>query len=151
MAIQKERNRRFEKKSKKGKCVICGVVILVLWLILLLVGYFKVDKEKHTVLHTVYLVCIIYFLLINTVTFLLNCVDKTLAKCECEQRRVPEKVLHFFTFLGGAPATALAMLIINHKSSKVSYHNAFLKIIVAHFCMFFVCAVFLLAFTVKAM
>jgi len=39
--------------------------------------------------------------------------------------RVPECVLHLLSFAGGAPATALAMLIPCHKSAKTSHQNFF--------------------------
>ena len=149
MSLQKERNRRFEKESKKQYCLFCGMMILVLWLILLLVGYFCVDKDKHTILYVVYLAFRIYFIVINAVTFIINCVDKMLAKCECEQHRVPELMLHICTGLGGAPATALAIVLPKHKSSKASYHDTFLKTSGVHICLFFICAVILSVLTAK--
>jgi len=66
-----------------------------------------------------------YFVAVNLLTYIVNSVDKCIAKKDdpcCY--RVPEKVLHFFTFASGAPATALAMWPpLRHKCSKRPYQN----------------------------
>jgi len=55
-------------------------------------------------------IALAYFVTVNLLTYIVNCVDKRIAilgnPCNC---RVPEKLLHLFTIAGGAPATGFAM------------------------------------------
>ena len=46
--------------------------------------------------------------------------------------RKPEYVLHLLSFFGGAPATALSMILFNHKSSKELYQIRFITLCIAH-------------------
>ena len=48
-----------------------------------------------------------------------------------QARRVPESVLLGLSMLGGSPAAAVAMSILRHKSSKVSFRVKFAIVVVA--------------------
>jgi len=70
-------------------------------------------------------IALAYFVTVNLLTYFVNSVDKRIAilgnPCNC---RVPEKLLHFLTIAGGAPATAFAMWPpLDHKCSKRPYQN----------------------------
>ena len=71
---------------------------------------------------------------VNLITLIMNAADKLLAvyACKC---RIPEVVLHLLSLAGGASATALSMIVLNHKSSKVRYQKNFLGCCVAHVCI----------------
>ena len=64
-------------------------------------------------------VFILYLLVINTLSFIQIGYDKNLAKKN--KRRISEKALLSFVFLGGTIGSGLAMLIFRHKTSKKSY------------------------------
>ena len=116
-------------------CIFIGLVIIGLeWLVLLIVV--GVYSSNGTVKESYFIVVLCWFLIINVVTFLVNALDKGLAKCfngNDRVVRVPEKVLHFFTLVGGAPATSLAMLIVRHKCAKDSYRRVFVMYAVISF------------------
>lgn len=60
-----------------------------------------------------------FFLILNVIAFLLTAYDKQLA---IEQkRRISERTLLSFVFLGGTVGSGLAMLIFRHKTSKSSF------------------------------
>ena len=109
-------------------CIFIGLVIVGLeWSVLLIVA--RVYSNKGTVKESYFIGVLCWFLITNIVTFLVNASDKGLAKCSDGSNcvvRVPEAVLHFFTLVGGAPATALAMLIVCHKCAKDSYRRVFI-------------------------
>ena len=74
-----------------------------------------------------------WFVTINSTTLAVNFADKMSALCGfCY--RVPEMILHLLSLLGGAPATALSMIVFNHKSSKMSYHEEFNACCNFHIC-----------------
>ena len=64
-------------------------------------------------------VILILYLLLSLVTFLLYRQDKNKAKKD--QRRTPEKTLHFFSLIGGWPGALIAQRILHHKSRKKSF------------------------------
>ena len=61
-----------------------------------------------------------YFFIISTlITFLTFGLDKR--RAEKHQRRIPESVLLFLTFLGGTAGAILGMISYRHKTSKKSF------------------------------
>jgi uncharacterized membrane protein YsdA (DUF1294 family) len=68
-----------------------------------------------------------YFLILNFLAFLFLGYDKRLAIKN--RRRIPEKTLLTFVFIGGTIGSGLAMLVFKHKTSKESYLLKFYGII----------------------
>jgi uncharacterized membrane protein YsdA (DUF1294 family) len=68
-----------------------------------------------------------YFLILNFLAFLVLGYDKRLAIKN--QRRIPEKTLLTFVFMGGTIGSVLGMLLFKHKTSKESYLLKFYGII----------------------
>jgi len=99
-------------------CILLGLSVLALEGT---IGYFAWKLEYGALAVTI-------VASVNGFTYLMNVIDKCCA-CACERDgcvlRVPECVLHLLSFAGGAPATALAMLIPCHKSAKTSYQDCF--------------------------
>lgn len=62
---------------------------------------------------------LMYFAAINVVTLLVSILDKGLAVHRC--RRIPERLLLTFSFLGGAAGAKLAQIVSGHKSLKVDF------------------------------
>ena len=73
---------------------------------------------------------------VNFLTIVLNGADKLISVLNFRIYRVPEKVLHLFTLAGGAPATAAAMLLFQHKSSKTPYQKTYLTMCYLHIFVF---------------
>ncbi|WP_394758132.1 DUF1294 domain-containing protein [Flavobacterium sp.] len=71
---------------------------------------------------------LIYFLIINSIGFILIGYDKKMAVAN--QYRISEKTLLLIVFLGGIIGSGLAMLFFRHKTSKMSYLWKFFGIIV---------------------
>jgi uncharacterized membrane protein YsdA (DUF1294 family) len=71
---------------------------------------------------------VIYFALLNIITFFAYGFDKM--KSRGEGRRTPEKTLWLLTLLGGSPAALLAMHYFRHKTKKISF-QAIIIIIIA--------------------
>ena len=63
---------------------------------------------------------ILYIVIINLISSLLFIYDKNAAKSK--QRRISEKTLHLFEFLGGVLINIVLMYTIKHKNSKFSYY-----------------------------
>ena len=68
------------------------------------------------------------FLILNGIAFLLIGYDKYLAKKH--KQRISERTLLSFVFIGGIIGSGLAMLIFNHKTSKISYLWKFWGIVI---------------------
>jgi uncharacterized membrane protein YsdA (DUF1294 family) len=64
-------------------------------------------------------VLLLYFFIINSLTFVLAGYDKYLARKN--KRRIPENTLFFFEAIGGTIGLLLAMLFFRHKTSKTSF------------------------------
>ncbi len=64
-------------------------------------------------------ILLIYFLIVNSFTFLIAGYDKYLAVKN--KRRIPEKTLFALGIFGGSVGLLLAMLIFKHKTSKSSF------------------------------
>ena len=60
-----------------------------------------------------------YFLIVNSISFLLIAYDKYLAKNQ--KNRISEKMLLGFVLISGTIGSGLAMLIFRHKTAKRSY------------------------------
>ncbi|SFN39730.1 DUF1294 domain-containing protein [Proteiniclasticum ruminis] len=61
----------------------------------------------------------VYMLLINTVGFYFMLFDKQSSRKS--KRRIPEKVLFTFAFLGGSAGVFLGMLFFRHKTKHVMF------------------------------
>ena len=59
--------------------------------------------------------------LINLTTFFLFGLDKALAKCKQNVRRIPERTLFLLGFLGGSVGALAGMLLWNHKTRHTSF------------------------------
>ncbi len=68
-------------------------------------------------------IILILYLLVSLVTFLLYWLDKI--KATKDQRRTPEKKLHFCSLIGGWPGALIAQRILHHKSRKKSFQIEF--------------------------
>jgi uncharacterized membrane protein YsdA (DUF1294 family) len=69
-----------------------------------------------------------YFLIVNAIAFVLIAYDKYLAKNQ--KRRISEKTLLGFVFIGGTIGSGLAMLTYRHKTVKGSYLWKFWGIVI---------------------
>ena|SRR3989338_7075629 len=79
-------------------------------------------------LSTLLQILIVYFILLNFITFFAYGLDKM--KSRGDGRRTPEKTLWLLTLLGGSPAALLAMHYFRHKTKKTSF-QAIIIIIIA--------------------
>jgi uncharacterized membrane protein YsdA (DUF1294 family) len=73
---------------------------------------------------------ILYFFLINIVTFVTFGIDKNLSKHN--QLRVPESTLLLLSALGGALGGFLAMYIFRHKTQKAKFFLVVPMLLVLH-------------------
>lgn len=64
-------------------------------------------------------ILLLYFLIVNSFTFLVAGYDKYLAVKN--KRRIPEKTLFGLGIFGGTVGLLLAMVIFRHKTSKPSF------------------------------
>jgi uncharacterized membrane protein YsdA (DUF1294 family) len=78
----------------------------------------------------------IYLLLINVFTLTLFGYDKDMA--EKKRKRVSEKTLLLFTFLGGTLGALLGMRMYKHKTKKVSFQFKFLLTVIAQVFVYYV-------------
>lgn len=62
---------------------------------------------------------LIYILIINLITFTSFGIDKY--KAIKNQRRIPEKNLHNYSFIGGVIGGVLGMLVFRHKINKLKF------------------------------
>lgn len=77
-----------------------------------------------------------YFILIlNVIAFLVTVCDKQLAIQQ--KRRISERVLLSFVFIGGTIGSVLAMLLFRHKTAKVSYLLKFTAILIIQIIVLF--------------
>lgn len=82
---------------------------------------------------TVLIAVIVYFSLVSLSAIVLTVADKLLAKKN--GRRVPEKVLFIFAFLGGAVAEFITMKIIRHKTLHKKFMLGLPAIIIVQFAV----------------
>ena len=124
-----ERHYRQEKQENKDACMKMGTVIFVIWLLgSFLEQMVNLVKYRTTSISYIWM----YFMVVNLITFAVNLADKMIAKYTFDMNRVPEDTLHVLSFIGGASATSLAMTLINHKSSKISYQNKYMVVCCIH-------------------
>nr|WP_314835583.1 DUF1294 domain-containing protein [uncultured Flavobacterium sp.] len=76
-----------------------------------------------------------YFFILSFLAFAITGYDKLLAIKS--KRRISEKTLLTFVFMGGTIGSGLAMLVFKHKTSKESYLLKFWGIIVIQILMVF--------------
>jgi uncharacterized membrane protein YsdA (DUF1294 family)/cold shock CspA family protein len=81
------------------------------------------------------------FLVFSVLTFLLYAADKAAAKQN--SGRVPERVLHILSSLGGWPGALVAQHTLHHKTRKVSFQITFWATVLLN------CAAFAWTFTPK--
>lgn len=62
---------------------------------------------------------LLYFIIINLISFLLFFIDKQKAKKD--RWRIQEKTLHTMSFLGGVFGSIAAMVIFHHKTKKTAF------------------------------
>ncbi|WP_140485412.1 DUF1294 domain-containing protein [Flavobacterium sp. GSA192] len=60
-----------------------------------------------------------FFLILNVIAFLVTGYDKQLAIQQ--KRRISERTLLSFVFIGGTVGSGLAMLLFRHKTNKIGY------------------------------
>ncbi|MFH6945313.1 DUF1294 domain-containing protein [Flavobacterium sp. FlaQc-50] len=72
-------------------------------------------------------VLLLYFLIVNSLDFLIAGYDKYLAIKN--KRRIPENTLFTMALIGGSVGLLLAMILFRHKTSKISFIVKFLIII----------------------
>ncbi|MDD2467013.1 MAG: DUF1294 domain-containing protein [Desulfobulbus sp.] len=68
-------------------------------------------------------IVLILYLAVSLITFSLYRHDKI--KAQNDQRRTPEKDLHFFSLIGGWPGALIAQRALHHKSRKKSFLATF--------------------------
>ena len=107
MFVETQGNRR---KSDESCCLYllclgCGLLVPICWVAAVLFLCLILHSDL------VAGIAIIYFSLINVVTLFYNHRDKKRAEEKRTFNRVPEKDLHFYSLVRGAPATALSMVI----------------------------------------
>ncbi|MBO4423428.1 MAG: DUF1294 domain-containing protein [Clostridia bacterium] len=67
----------------------------------------------------IFYIALIYVLIVSVISVIITVYDKHAAKAK--KRRVPEKTLLIFGFIGGAAAMYITMLIIRHKTKKKKF------------------------------
>lgn len=76
-----------------------------------------------------------FFLILNVVAFLITGYDKQLAIQQ--KRRISERMLLSFAFIGGTIGSGLAMLLFRHKIAKASYLFKFSAILIIQIIILF--------------
>lgn len=76
-----------------------------------------------------------FFLILNIITFLITGYDKQLAIQQ--KRRISEKTLLTFVFIGGTIGAGLAMLLFRHKTNKTNYLWKFFGLVLVQFLIIF--------------
>lgn len=79
-------------------------------------------------------IILLYLICINILTLSLFGVDKFLAIKN--KRRIPEKDLLVFSFIGGAFGGLLGMFMFNHKVSKGSFLWKFALVLISQIVLF---------------
>ena len=78
---------------------------------------------------------------INFSTLLINMIAK--AGSHTNAFDVPETFLHLLSLAGGAPATALSMLLFHHKSTHTGYQQYYVAVCCGHVILEIVLVIFL--------
>lgn len=90
----------------------------------------------------VVLAILVHVVLIQVTTFILYYMDKQRAKKA--RRRVPEKTLHAFAFVGGTVAALIGQRVFRHKTKKKSFRNKFIAVMIVQVALLFLAAIVLL-------
>jgi uncharacterized membrane protein YsdA (DUF1294 family) len=78
---------------------------------------------------------IYYFIGINLFSFIIMGYDKRMAKQR--KRRIPERHLFFYGFIGGALGTLVAMRMFRHKTQHASFQFGIPVLILVNLAMIF--------------
>ena len=119
--------------TMKVTILFIGLFTAALWTVPLLLLRLFILKDEYT---AAYIGVLSWAVIINGLTLMINILDKVLARCNCDSRRLPECLLHCFTLLGGGPATVLAMFLFCHKLKRGRYQIKF--IVFACFSILFI-------------
>jgi len=87
---------------------------------------------------------LIYFLLINLISFVLFFIDKQKAKRD--KWRIKEKTLHISSFLGGTIGSITAMMIFHHKTRKPGFVIITLIALIVNIFIYYKIYYFILSF-----
>lgn len=68
-----------------------------------------------------------YLLAVNAITIAAYAYDKLITGSSL--LRVPERILHVLSLLGGSPSALLAQKLFRHKTSKRSFQRAYWSIV----------------------
>ena len=79
---------------------------------------------------------IIYIIIINLITFVIFGIDKLLAIKN--KRRISEKTLLMFSFLGGCFLELVSMFIFKHKTRKVKFYLFNLLFVLSYIMCFLI-------------
>ena len=79
--------------------------------------------------------------LINGTTLFINLIAK--AGSHTNAFDFPENILHLLSLAGGAPATALSMLLFHHKSTHTGYQQDYVTVCCGHVILEIVLMIFL--------
>ena len=100
------------------KCFKYAVSSLLFWFLVMYVGFVLRDVQCARFVFN-------YAVFINVMTLLVNFIDFVVKSQELFIWEISEDTLHFFTLLGGAPATVTAMILLKHNMKNPSYQEAF--------------------------
>lgn len=97
-------------------------------------------------------ILLLYFLIVNSIVFILAGYDKSQAKKN--KRRIPEKTLFLLETIGGTIGLLLGMLFFRHKISKPSFilkfsAIVFIQIVIAVLYEHYNINIFTIAFLMK--
>lgn len=90
--------------------------------------HFAIIQTEVFSQHALTLAIIVHIFMINIVLFIMYGVDKRASKRG--GWRIPERVLHGFTIVGGTPAAFIAQKIFRHKTRKKSFRNSFFGVVI---------------------
>ena len=80
-------------------------------------------------------ILLVYFLVINIVTFFYFGLDKL--KAQMNNRRISEKMLLILALIGGSLGALLAMKFFRHKTKKVSFQSMLIIILAVQVLIIF--------------
>ncbi len=80
---------------------------------------------------------IVYFVSINLISFFLMAIDKY--RAIKNSYRIPEKVLLFSSFIGGAFGMLLGMYLFHHKTRKLKFKLVYLFFIIWIIVIYYMC------------
>lgn len=78
----------------------------------------------------------IYFVIVNTITYMLYAIDKMRAKKKKDTQRIPERMLLIMTAIGGSVGALIAMKVHRHKIRKIKFYLGVPLILTIHVAIF---------------